>query len=58
MELSKSLLAFKNVSYGPIYKMYFCPLNINIPTSGIVNSSTGKRNVMLENDKKKKDFKM
>lgn len=51
MELGKFLSAFGRVSSGLIYKIYLYPLNIDIPTSGIINNSTGKRNMILKEKK-------
>lgn len=51
MELGKFLSAFGRVSSGLIYKIYLYPLNIDIPTSGIINNLTGKRNMILKEKK-------
>lgn len=47
MELNKSWLAFRSSSKRFIYKMYIYLSNIDIPTAGMVNNSTGKRNIAL-----------
>lgn len=54
MELNKSWLAFRISCNGLIYKIYFHPLNIDTPTAGAVNNSTGKRNLVSLGEEKKK----
>ena len=58
MELNKSWLAFRISCNGLIYKIYFHPLNIDTPTAGAVNNTTGKRNLVSLGEEKKNDFKM
>ena len=47
MELNKSWLAFRSSSKRFIYKIYIYLSNIDIPTAGMVNNSTDKRNIAL-----------
>lgn len=53
MELNKFWLVFRSSCNGLIYKIYFHPLNIDTPTAGAVNNSTGKRNLVSLGEEKK-----